>query len=140
MKKRLFTPGPTPVPEQVMLRMAEPLIHHRSPEFREVLARVHKNLSYLFQTGQPVLVLASSGTGGVEATFVNLFSPGETVIAVNGGKFGERWVQMPKVFGLNAVEVPVPWGKALRGEQLLEALRRHRRWHRRFHGVAHRSG
>ena len=88
MKKRLFTPGPTPVPESVMLRMAEPIIHHRNQEFKDLFARVNRNLKYLFQTEQPVLTLTCSGTGGMEAAFVSLFSPGETVIAVNGGKFG----------------------------------------------------
>jgi serine---pyruvate transaminase len=125
MKKRLFTPGPTPVPEQVMLRMAEPLIHHRSPEFRETMARVNRNLRYLFQTSHPVVTLASSGTGGVESTFVSLFSPGDTIIAVNGGKFGERWVQMPRVFGLNAMEIRLRWGEALREEHVRTALRDH---------------
>lgn len=124
MKKRLFTPGPTPVPETVMLKMAEPIIHHRHPEFTEILTRVHQNLQYLFQTTQPVLTLTSSGTGGVEATFMNLFSPGDTVIAVNGGKFGERWVKMPKAFGLNAVEIKTEWGKAPTAEEVLDALRR----------------
>ena len=125
MKKRLFTPGPTPVPENVMLRMAEPIIHHRNPEFGEVMKRVNKNLKYVFQTEQPVLTLACSGTGGVEATFVSLFSPGDTIISVNGGKFGERWVKMPQVFGLNVVEIKVPWGTALQPSQLLEALKKH---------------
>ncbi len=125
MKRRLFTPGPTPVPENVMLRMAEPIIHHRNPEFTEILARVHQNLQYLFQTSGPVLALTASGTGGVEATFVSLFSPGETVIAVNGGKFGERWVAMPRAFGLNAIEVKVPWGKAPSVSDILAALRAH---------------
>ncbi len=125
MKRRLFTPGPTPVPEQVMLRMAEPLIHHRTPEFRSILSRVGTNLRSLFRTEQPVLTLTCSGTGGMEATFVSLFSPGEKIIAVNGGKFGERWVQMPKTFGLNAVELAVPWGKAVRPDDLAELLGRH---------------
>ncbi len=125
MKSRLFTPGPTPVPERVMLRMAEPIIHHRHPEFRAIMARVNGNLRYLFQTRQPVLTLACSGTGGVEATFVSLFSPGDTIIAVNGGKFGERWVHMPRTFGLNAVEITVPWGRAVTGDQILGALREH---------------
>ncbi len=125
MKKRLFTPGPTPVPEQVMLRMAEPLIHHRSPEFRDIMTRVNRNLRYLFQTSHPVVTLACSGTGGMESTFVSLFSPGDTVIAVNGGKFGERWVQMPRVFGLNAVEIRLRWGEALGEEPLRDALRSH---------------
>ena len=105
--------------------MAEPIIHHRHPEFMEIFKRVNENLKYLFQTKQPVLTLASSGTGGVEATFVSLFSPGDTVISVNGGKFGERWVKMPKVFGLNAVEIKVEWGKAPTEAQILEALRKH---------------
>ena len=125
MKKRLFTPGPTPVPERVMLRMAEPIIHHRNPEFREVMARVNRNLQYLFQTTQPVLTLTCSGTGGVEATFVSLFSPGDTVVAINGGKFGERWVKMPRAFGLNSVEVRVPWGSAVTAKQLTDTLRNH---------------
>ncbi len=123
MKKRLFTPGPTPIPETVMLKMAEPIIHHRNPEFNEILTRVNKNLQYLFQTTQPVLTLTCSGTGGVESTFVSLFSPGDTVISVNGGKFGERWVKMPKAFGLNVVEVKTPWGKAPTEEQILAALK-----------------
>ncbi len=125
MKKRLFTPGPTPVPETVMLRMAEPIIHHRNPEFNEVLTRVNANLKYLFQTQQPVLTLTCSGTGGVESTFVSLFSPGDTVISVNGGKFGERWVKMPRALGMNAVEIKTDWGKAPTPEQILGALKAH---------------
>jgi len=126
MKKRLFTPGPTPVPESVMLRMAEPLIHHRHAEFREIFKRVNANLKYLFQTNQAVVTLACSGTGGVESTFVSLFSPGDTVISANGGKFGERWVKMPRTFGLNAIEVKIEWGKAPSEQQILEALNKHR--------------
>jgi aspartate aminotransferase-like enzyme len=107
-----------------MLKMAEPIIHHRHPEFNEIFKRVNDNLKYLFQTQHPVLTLASSGTGGMEATFVSLFSPGDTVISVNGGKFGERWVKMPRTFGLNAVEVTVGWGKAPTVDQITEALRK----------------
>lgn len=125
IKKRLFTPGPTPIPETVMLRMAEPIIHHRNPEFGEILTRVHENLQYLFQTKSPVVVLTSSGTGGVEATFTSLFSPGDTVIAANGGKFGERWVKVPKAYGLNAVELKVEWGKAPTVDQVRGLLKQH---------------
>lgn len=123
MKKRLFTPGPTPVPEAVMLAMAEPIIHHRNPEFREILARVNENLKYLFCTTGPVLTLACSGTGGVESTFVSLFSEGDEIISVNGGKFGERWVKMPKAYGLKVHELTVEWGKAPTVEQMREALK-----------------
>lgn len=122
-KKRLFTPGPTPVPEHVMLSMAEPMIHHRNPEFIEIAARVNANLQYLFQTTQPVVTLTSSGTGGMEAVFVSLFSPGDTIISVNGGKFGERWVKLPRTFGLNVVEIRNQWGVAPTEQEILAALR-----------------
>lgn len=124
-KKRLFTPGPTPIPETVMLKMAEPIIHHRSPEFQEIFSRVNKNLQYLFQTVQPVLTLTCSGTGGMEATFVSLFSPGDMLISVNSGKFGERWVQMPKRFGLNVIELTLNWGQAPTPEQIQTLLQQY---------------
>jgi len=125
LKKRIFTPGPTPIPEQVMLAMAEPLIHHRSPEFKEILGRVNKNLQYVFQTGGPVLTLACSGTGGVESTFVSLFSPGDTVISVNSGKFGARWVEMPRVFGIKVAEIKVEWGRAADAGSVMKVLKEH---------------
>lgn len=123
-KERLFTPGPTPVPEKVTMKMAQPILHHRSPEFIEIAKRVNENLQYLFQTAQPVLTLTCSGTGGMESTFVSLFSPGDTIISVNGGKFGERWVSMPRTFGLNVVELKVEWGKAPAPAQIKEVLMR----------------
>jgi serine---pyruvate transaminase len=125
MKRRLFTPGPTPVPEQALLRMAEPIIHHRTPEYRAIAARVNANLRTVFQTSRPVLTLTSSGTGAMEASFVNLFSPGDKVIAVNGGKFGERWVELPRAYGLNAVDATVEWGKTMAPGALADVLRRH---------------
>lgn len=125
MKQRLFTPGPTPVPEPVMLRMAQPMIHHRNPEFMEILTRVHEDLKYLFQTKQPVLVLTCSGTGGVEATMVSMFSPGDKLIAVNGGKFGERWVDMARKYTGNCVELKVEWGTSIQPEEIIAALKQH---------------
>jgi aspartate aminotransferase-like enzyme len=125
MKRRLFTPGPTPVPEQALLRMAEPIIHHRKPEYIAIAARVNANLRTVFGTARPVLTLASSGTGGVEASFVNLFSPGDKVIAINGGKFGERWVELPRAFGLEAVDAKVEWGSAMSPDELGGILRAH---------------
>ncbi len=107
-----------------MLRMAEPIVHHRNQEFQAILTRVNQDLKYLFQTAQPVLTLTCSGTGGVEATFVSLFSPGDTIITVNGGKFGERWVKMPQAFGLNVVEIKTTWGKALQPDQLLDVVKK----------------
>jgi aspartate aminotransferase-like enzyme len=126
MKRRLFTPGPTPVPESVLLRMAEPIIHHRKAQYREIASRVNANLGTLFQTARPVLTLSCSGTGGVEASFVNLFSPGDKVISVNGGKFGERWVEVPRAFGLTAVDAAVEWGKTMPPDDLAAIVRANR--------------
>lgn len=124
MKKRLFTPGPTPVPESIMLRMAEPIIHHRHPEFTDLFGRVHKNLQYLFQTSNEVLTLTSSGTGAMEAAVANLHSPGDRAIYVNGGRFGERWGELLKAYALHAVEIAVDWGDAVSVGQMIQALKK----------------
>ena len=121
----LYTPGPTSVPEKVRKRMTQQLIYHRSDEFKKLFTRINKNLQYLFQTSQPVLTLVSSGTGGMEATFVNLFSPNDTIISVNNGKFSARWVDMPRAFGLNVIELKLDWGEAPTPEQILRLLRKH---------------
>jgi serine---pyruvate transaminase len=123
--QRLLTPGPTPVPEEVLREMAKPIIHHRSPEFREIFARVNANLKYIFQTIQPVITIASSGTGGMEASFVNMFSPGDTIITVNNGKFGERWVHMPRKFGLNVIEIKIGWGKTPTVDDVVRMIQQH---------------
>ena len=125
MKKRLFTPGPTPVPENVMLRMAAPIIHHRNPEFMEILTRVHEDLKYLFRTTQPVVVLSCSGTGGMEASISSIFKQGDKVITINAGKFGERWGELVRIFTGNCVEEKVEWGTAIQPERLLELLKAH---------------
>ena len=125
MKKRLFTPGPTPVPENVMLRMAAPIIHHRNPEFMEILERVHDDLKYLFRTTQPVVVMTCSGTGGMESAISSLFGPGDKVITINGGKFGERWGELVRIFTGNCVEEIVAWGSAIQPERVTELLREH---------------
>ena len=112
-KKYLLSPGPTAVPESVLARMAEPMIHHRTPQFSAIFAEVKKDLKYLFQTEEEVLILASSGTGAMEATITNLFSKGDKVIFVNGGKFGERWGQIAGTYGLETIEIKVEWGQAV---------------------------
>lgn len=126
MKKRLFTPGPTPVPESVLLRMAEPIIHHRHPEFTELFARVHENLRYVFQTAGDVITLTSSGTGAMEAAVCNLHSPGDAAIFVNGGKFGERWGEILRIYGVQATEITVPWGKSVSPEEIEQALKKNK--------------
>lgn len=125
MKKRLFTPGPTPVPEGVLLAMAQPIIHHRNPEFIEIFSRVNENLKYLFQTKQDVYTLTSSGTGAMEAAVANMLSSGEKAIFVNGGKFGERWGQICKAYGVETIEVKVEWGRAVTPEEIESQLKKH---------------
>lgn len=112
MKKRyLLAPGPTPVPESALLAMAQPMIHHRTPQFSAIFRETADLLKYVFQTAQDVLILAASGTGAMEGSIVNLFSPGDEVIVVNGGKFGERWGKISEAYGLKAHWLTVEWGK-----------------------------
>ena len=105
--------------------MAAPIIHHRNPEFMEILTRVHEDLKYLFRTTQPVVVLSCSGTGGMEATISSLFKQGDKVITVNAGKFGERWGELVRIFTGNCVEEKVAWGSAIQPERLAELLKEH---------------
>ncbi|MCM8786286.1 MAG: alanine--glyoxylate aminotransferase family protein [Candidatus Omnitrophica bacterium] len=121
-KHKLFTPGPTSIPEEILLEMAKPIIHHRTDEFLSIAKEVFEGLKYLFQTKNDVLILASSGTGAMEASITNLFSKGEKIIVINGGKFGERFVEIGKVYGLEVVDVKVEWGKTLSKEELEEII------------------
>lgn len=125
MKFRLLTPGPTPVPEETLLELAKPVFFHRSPEFKAILGEVVEDLKYVFQTKNPPLVLTASGTGGMEAAVTNCVAPGETAILLISGRWGERWRNICKAFGIKIVSVEVPYGEAVRPEQLAEALRAH---------------
>lgn len=125
IKQYLLAPGPTPVPPRVLLAMAEPIIHHRTPQFSALFAEVRTRLQVLFQTQQDVLVLAASGTGAMEAAVTNCFASGEAVLVVNGGKFGERWTKLSQNFGLKPVEINVEWGRPVRPDQILDALEAH---------------
>ncbi len=124
-KKYLFAPGPTPVPPEVALEMARPIVHHRTPEFSAVLDQARQRLKPLMGTEQEVLLLASSGTGAMEAAVANLLNPGDAAIYVNAGKFGERWGRILTAFGMAAHEVKVPWGNAVMPGQIEEALQEH---------------
>jgi aspartate aminotransferase-like enzyme len=110
------------VPPEVLAAMALPVIHHRTPQFAAVLAEVQEGLRALFGTTQEVLVLAASGTGAMEGSVTNLLSPGDEVVVVNGGKFGERWTKICQAYGVRAHEVVVEWGRAVRPEAIAEAL------------------
>lgn len=124
MKKRiLLTPGPTMVPPQVLLAGAQPIIHHRAPDFEPIQTKVCEDLKYAFQTQNPVIFIASSGTGAMEGAVASLLAPGEKAIAVVAGKFGERWAELCKAFGVNAVVINVPWDKAVEPAQIEQALK-----------------
>lgn len=122
-KKRLFTPGPTPVPENLMLKMAETIIHHRNPEFKEIFLELNENLKYLFQTKQDVYTLTSSGTGSMEAAVGNIIAENEKAIFVNGGKFGERWGHLIKNFGGIPIEIKKEWGEPPTVDEILRELK-----------------
>jgi aspartate aminotransferase-like enzyme len=125
MKYRLLSPGPTPVPERVLTAMANPIWHHRTPAFEATFQKCREGLAWLFQTKQEVLTLSCSGTGAMEAAYQSLLSPGDTVITIAGGKFGERWGNMAKAFGYNAVIVDCPWGEAISVDAVKTALESH---------------
>lgn len=123
MKRYLLTPGPTPIPENVSAALARPLIHHRTPEFQKLFWEIQDGLRALFQTRSDVLTLAATGTGAMDAAVCNLFRKGESVVAVNGGKFGERWTKLAEAYGLDAHELRVERGESLEPARLKEALR-----------------
>ena len=99
VKQYLMTAGPTPVPPAVSQAMAAPMIYHRAPAFVELYERVLAKLPYVFQTENPVLAFAASGSGGMESAAANLVRPGAPVLACAAGKFGERWIELTEAFG-----------------------------------------
>ncbi len=125
MKKyQLMAPGPTPVPSQVLLAMAQPMIHHRTPEYEALFTEVRAGLKTLFQTTEEVIPLACSGTGAMEAALVNTLSPGDPIALVRAGKFGERWLEMARAFGLDVIELEAPYGETVAPDRVADALRR----------------
>lgn len=110
--QNLRIPGPTPVPAEILKEMTQPLINHRGPEFSAILRRVTARLQYFFQTNSPVLTFAASGTGGQEAAVANLFSPGDHVVAITIGSFGNRLATIAERYGLQVTRIEFPWGEA----------------------------
>jgi aspartate aminotransferase-like enzyme len=112
VRHRLFTPGPTQIPERVTVAMSQPFPYHRGPEFKKLFAEVTANLQYVFQTQSEVLLLTASGTGGMEACVANLLLAGQKALVLVAGKFGERWQELCDAFGIETVVLEVPWGEA----------------------------
>jgi len=123
MKYRLYAPGPTPVPEDVLTEMAKPIWHHRTPAFEKVVGEVREGLKWLFQTKQEVLVFAASGTGAMEGSIINTFSKGDRALVIDGGKFGERWWKICKAYGLEYDVIKVQWGQAVSAAEIEKHLK-----------------
>ncbi|MDL2314067.1 alanine--glyoxylate aminotransferase family protein [Desulfovibrio sp. OttesenSCG-928-C14] len=121
-KPRLLTPGPTPIPEKVRLALALDMVHHRKAPFKELMGRVQDKLRILFGTAQEVLPLAASGTGAMVAALSGLFNPGEKILVVQGGKFGERWTEIAKARALIPVILEVEEGRAVKVSAVAAAL------------------
>ncbi len=122
-KPLLLTPGPTQIPEDVLLSMAEPIIHHRTEEFRRIFDEVSSNLKYVFQTKNLVFIFSSSGTGAMETSVTNFLSKGDKVIVVIGGKFGERWSEICKMYGIEVIPIEVNWDEAVEPQKIAKALK-----------------
>ncbi|MGA7523077.1 MAG: alanine--glyoxylate aminotransferase family protein [Acidobacteriaceae bacterium] len=122
-KTRLFTPGPTPLLPAAQFAMAAADIHHRTPEFRALYQRVLGQLKTFVGTKNDVLLLASSGTGAMEASVSNLTSPGDRVLVLSAGKFGERWESLAKAFGCQVDLVSSPYGQTFSADEIRNALR-----------------
>lgn len=118
----LLAPGPVNLHPEVRKILALPMIHHRTPEFDGILKRVLSGMKGIFGTQQDVFLLSSTGSGGMEALLVNTLSPGDKVLAVVAGKFGERWAQMAQTFGAEVITLNVPWGESVLVDQVRENL------------------
>jgi aspartate aminotransferase-like enzyme len=124
MKKQyLLAPGPTPIPPEVLLTMAEPIVHHRAPVYEKIMQEVREGLKYLFQTKKEVLIFASSGTGAMEGAVTNTLCAGDKALVVEGGKFGERWANICKAYGVKAQVYPVEWGRSIDPALIAQALK-----------------
>lgn len=122
-KSRLYTPGPAPVPDEILLEMARPLVHHRTPQFRRVLKGCFADLKYLFQTAEDVFILTASGTGAMEAAVTNILCPGEDCLVIDGGKFGERFGRIASAYGARVQTMRLERGRSADPDAVARALR-----------------
>jgi aspartate aminotransferase-like enzyme len=124
-KPRLMTPGPAPVPEDVLLELARPVIHHRSGEAKEVITEVTAGLKEVFQTENDVMILTASGTGAMEAAAVNTVPPGGKALILNAGWFSARWGKICDAYGIRAVHLETEWGQPVDPARVANALKDH---------------
>src|SRR5215203_1133555 len=119
-KRYLFTPGPTPVPPEVLAAISQPIIHHRGADFRALYERCLQRLREVFRTESEVLMFAASGTGAMESAVANLCEPGERVLVVSAGYFGERWAAIARAYGCDVDELRYEWGAIPAAEDVAE--------------------
>jgi len=124
-KEYLMTPGPTPVPPEVLLAQAKPIIHHRTPEYTEIFVAVNEGLKKVFNTQNDVLMFASSGTGVMESAVVNLFSAGDKVVVCSNGKFGDRFIKLTQTFGLEVIKHEYEWNQVVNPDDIASDLEQH---------------
>jgi aspartate aminotransferase-like enzyme len=125
MKKYyLMAPGPTPVPSQVLLAMARPIVHHRTPEYEALFGEVRERFKWLIQTRQETIVLVASGTGAMEAAVTNTLSSGDRALVVRAGKFGERWAEICATYGVQVVPLDAPYGQTVPADRVAEELKK----------------
>ena len=122
-KMRLFTPGPTSVPEEVLLEMAKPIFHHRTQQYKDLYAEVNTLLKYVYQTANPVLTIAGSGTAAAEMAMINVIPAGGSVLYLSIGKFAERWVKIGERNKWNATVLKAEYGTAVSVQQVADALK-----------------
>jgi len=121
-KRYLMTPGPTPVPPQVLAAMALPIVHHRSPDFRPTYRQVLDRLQEVYRTQSEVLLYTASGTAGLESVVANLTSPGDRVVAVSAGYFGERWADIARAYGCEVEHIAYEWGETPSADDVASRL------------------
>jgi aspartate aminotransferase-like enzyme len=121
-KRYLLTPGPTPVPPEVLAELAKPIIHHRERDYREIYEQCLVRLREVYRTQNDVLMYTTSGTGAFETAVANLTSPGDRQLVLSAGNFGERWASMVKAFGADLVHIRLDWGETPEVDDLRSAL------------------
>jgi serine---pyruvate transaminase len=123
MKRHLFTPGPTPVPPQVLAAMAEPIVHHRSPDYSPIFRSCLDRLTAVFRTAREPLLFTASGTGAMDSAISNVTQPGDRIVVVSAGNFGQRWVQIARAFECDVDVLEYEWGEVPAADDLASRLR-----------------
>ena len=127
-KQNLRTPGPTPVPSDIVEAMSNPMIDHRGPEFLEIITAATEQLKQVFMTTNDIFILTASGTGALEAAIVNTLSPGDKVLSASAGSFGDRFTEMVETHGADVQRLNFEWGSPIEPDAIRTALQAEQFW------------